>query len=163
MRKVTGIMIYYYFVCKRKLWYFVNDIQMENENEDVMIGKLIDENSYERQKKHILIDETINVDFIKDYKVLHEVKKSKSIEEASIWQLKYYLYYLKNLGMDNITGEIDYPLLRKREKVVLTEEDIKRFEEILEYIRNIRDSTKVPDKIDNKICKKCAYFELCYI
>ncbi|HBY20026.1 MAG: CRISPR-associated protein Cas4 [Clostridiales bacterium GWE2_32_10] len=163
MKKVTGIMIYYYFVCKRKLWYFVNDIQMENENEDVMIGKLIDENSYERQKKHILIDETINVDFIRDYKVVHEVKKSRSIEKASIWQLKYYLYYLKNLGMDNITGEIDYPLLRKREKVVLTEDDIKKFEEILEYIKNIKESTKVPGKIDNKICKKCAYFELCYI
>ena len=25
---------------------------------------------------------------------LHEVKKSKSVEEAGIWQMKYYLYYL---------------------------------------------------------------------
>ena len=44
--KVTGIMIYYYFVCRRKLWLFHNDISMEDENELVQIGKFIDSNSY---------------------------------------------------------------------------------------------------------------------
>ncbi|WP_369461588.1 Dna2/Cas4 domain-containing protein [Thermoclostridium stercorarium] len=42
-----------------------------------------------------------------------KVKKSKSIEEAAIWQVKYYLYYLKRLGIEEVTGIIDYPLLRK--------------------------------------------------
>lgn len=28
--RITGVMIYYYFVCKRKLWYFCHDLQMEN-------------------------------------------------------------------------------------------------------------------------------------
>ena len=27
--RITGVMVYYYFVCKRKLWYFSNEIQME--------------------------------------------------------------------------------------------------------------------------------------
>lgn len=45
-REISGMMFYYYFVCKRKLWFFTNEIQMESENEDVIIGKLIDENSY---------------------------------------------------------------------------------------------------------------------
>lgn len=45
-REISGTMFYYYFVCKRKLWFFANEIQLENENEDVIIGKLIDENSY---------------------------------------------------------------------------------------------------------------------
>lgn len=26
---ITGIMIYYYFICERKLWYFINEINME--------------------------------------------------------------------------------------------------------------------------------------
>ena len=34
--RITGVMIYYYFVCKRKLWYFCHDIRMEAENEDVV-------------------------------------------------------------------------------------------------------------------------------
>mgnify|MGYP000696650614 CR=1 FL=1 len=29
--RVTGVMIYYYFVCKRKLWYFINEINMESD------------------------------------------------------------------------------------------------------------------------------------
>ncbi len=49
--RVTGVMIYYYFVCKRKLWYFMNEINMESDNENVMLGKLLDENSYRRDDK----------------------------------------------------------------------------------------------------------------
>ena len=63
--RVTGVMIYYYFVCKRKLWYFINEINMESDNENVMLGKLLDENSYRRDDKHINIDNVINIDFIK--------------------------------------------------------------------------------------------------
>ena len=88
-KKITGVMFYYYFVCKRKLWCFANGIQLENENEDVIIGRLIDENSYSRENKHVMIDNTINIDFIKDWKILHEVKKEKTIEDAGRWQLKY--------------------------------------------------------------------------
>ena len=40
--RITGVMVYYYFVCRRKLWYFCHDINMENENENVMIGRILD-------------------------------------------------------------------------------------------------------------------------
>ena len=62
--KITGVMIYYYFVCKRKLWYFCHEINMEAENENVLLGKLLDENSYREKEKHINIDNVINIDFI---------------------------------------------------------------------------------------------------
>lgn len=68
---------------------------MESSNEDVELGKLIDENSYSNDEKHINIDNVINIDFIRLDNVLHEIKKSNKIENASIWQVKYYLYYLK--------------------------------------------------------------------
>jgi len=77
MKKVTGVMVYYYFVCKRKLWYFSNNLNMESTSELVGIGKLVDETSYSRERKNILIDEVINIDFLKNWKVVHEVKKSK--------------------------------------------------------------------------------------
>lgn len=78
---INGVLVYYYFICKRKIWLFNRKIQLESENENVMIGKLIDENTYLREKKHILIDETINVDFIKNWKVLHEIKKVKALKK----------------------------------------------------------------------------------
>lgn len=162
-REISGMMFYYYFVCKRKLWFFANEIQMESENEDVIIGKLIDENSYSRELKHVLIDNTVNIDFIKEWKILHEVKKQKSVEEAGIWQLKYYIYFLRKRGINIEKGILDYPKLKKREEIFLTEEDEKRIEEILLEIREIVN-LKQPPKLEKlKICKKCAYFEYCYI
>ncbi|WP_293958663.1 CRISPR-associated protein Cas4 [uncultured Fusobacterium sp.] len=162
-REISGTMFYYYFVCKRKLWFFANEIQMESENEDVIIGKLIDENSYSRELKHVLIDNTVNIDFIKEWKILHEVKKQKSVEEAGIWQLKYYIYFLRKRGINIEKGILDYPKLKKREEIFLTEEDEKRIEEILLEIREIVN-LKLPPKLEKlKICKKCAYFEYCYI
>ena len=98
--KITGLMINYYFVCKRKLWYNSRNINLEEDNENVQMGKLIDENSYNLETKQIMIEETVNIDFIRHWKVIHEVKKSKSIEEAAIWQVKYYIYFLKQRGID---------------------------------------------------------------
>ncbi len=156
-------MFYYYFVCKRKLWFFSNEIQLENENEDVKLGKLIDDNSYSREEKHILIDNTINIDFIKDWKILHEIKKQKSIEKAGIWQVKYYLYFLKKRGIYLEKGILDYPKLKKREEIFLSEEDEKEIEKVLENIKEIIQEEKPPKLEKLKICKKCAYFEYCYI
>lgn len=48
--------MYYYFVCKRKLWYFCKQLTMEQYNENVKIGKIIDETTYHNEEKHIEID-----------------------------------------------------------------------------------------------------------
>lgn len=161
--RITGVMFYYHFVCNRKLWYFSHNISMEQNNDDVAIGKLIDEKSYDREKKQILIDGIINIDFVDGNKVIHEVKKSKAVSEAGIWQLKYYLYYLKNKGVEDVSGLIDYPLLKKRERVNLSEEDIWEIEKILQEIKDTINLQFPPKTIDSHICKKCAYYELCYI
>lgn len=161
--QITGIMIYYYFVCKRKLWYFINQINMEQNSELVSIGKILDEDSYKNEKKGILIDNTINIDFIKNGATLHEVKKTKSIEEAGIWQIKYYMYYLEEKGVKNIKAKIDYPLLRETKEIILENEDRKILKNIIKNIEEISSQEKVPSKMNSPICKKCAYFDLCYV
>lgn len=163
IKRITGIMFYYYFVCKKKLWYFYNDISMENSNEDVLIGKALDEETYDRNDKHINIDNVINIDYIKKDKVLHEIKKSRKIEEASIMQVKYYLYYLKCKGVEGITGKIDYPLLKQTHEVYLDDDDIVKIESILKKIEEIVRKDK-PVNVDKRnICKSCAYYDLCFI
>lgn len=161
-KQITGVMIYYYHVCTRKLWYFYNDITMESSNEDVELGKLIDENSYSKDEKHINIDNVINIDFIKSDNVLHEIKKSNKIEKASIWQVKYYLYYLKKRGVET-TAIIDYPLLKKRIDVVLSEEDELYIEDVIRKIYELVNKDMPPVLEKKGYCKKCAYYELCYI
>ena len=139
--RITGVMIYYYFVCSRKLWYFCHQINMEDENENVQLGKLLDENSYKRDDKHIEIDGIINIDFIHEKNELHEIKKSKSIEEAGI----------------------DYPLLKKNVDVELSDEDCKKLDDIIKEIISVKNQEYPPKLEEKKICKKCAYYDLCFI
>lgn len=163
MKQVTGLMIYYYFICHRKLWYFVNEIEMEQNSELVSIGKVLDETSYQREKKSILIDNQINIDFIQNGAVLHEVKKTKSIEEAGEWQIKYYMYYLEERGVKEIEAKVDYPLLKQTKEVFLTQEDRAVLKKAIQDIERILESEKIPKKLNEKICEKCAYYDLCYI
>lgn len=161
--EVTGIMVYYYHVCKRKLWYFVHGIRMEDDNQNVKLGKLLDETSYIRDNKHIMIDGIINLDFIKGNNVIHEVKKSKSIEEAGIMQVKYYLYYLYNKGLPDMKAKIDYPLLKQSISIELNDDDFKMMEDVVAHIIEIANSDEVPELIKDNICRKCAYHDICFI
>ena len=144
--EITGNMINYYYVCNRKLWLFTHNLGFENESSRVQIGKLIDEDSYSKNEKHVMIDYVVNIDMIKDWNILYEIKKSNSIEEAAEWQLKYYIYYL-----------------RKRIEIIYTDEDENKIEELLQRIRNIVNLKHAPKIIDDKICRSCAYYEYCYI
>lgn len=161
-KNITGTMFYYYFVCKRKLWYFSQNIEMEQNSSNVEIGKFIDENYYKRDEKHINIDNVINIDFIKDKDVIHEIKKSRKIEQAGIMQVKYYLYYLRKKGVD-INAQIDYPLLKKVMEIKLEDEDVEIIENTLKDIEKTISLKLPPSKIKSGICKSCAYFDLCNI
>ena len=159
----TGTQVNYFFVCKRKLWLFTRDIRFENENEYVQLGRLIDEFSYPRKKKQIQIG-NIKIDFVDSKQgVIHEIKKSRKIEKAHVWQLKYYLYWLKSQGIEGITGEIDYPKLKKKETILLTKEDFSTFEEIFAEMKAILTMDLPPEVINRPFCKKCAFFEFCYV
>lgn len=162
MERVTGIMIYYYFVCHKKLWYHIKGINLEQYDENVNIGKIIDEATYSNAHKHISIDGNINIDFIQKWKVLHDIKKSKSIEEAGIWQMKYYMYYLEQKGIKIEYGMIDYPIIRERKKVLLSKHDKEELDEIVKGIEEIKNLKSPPSHKKTKICDKCAFYAYCY-
>ena len=162
-KNITGMMVYYYEVCKRKLWYFVNEIQLEKNNSNVILGKLLEENTYTRDEKKINIDGVINIDFIRSKKVLHEIKKSNSIEPASLLQVQYYLYYLEKKGLIGLKGILDYPLLKQTVEVNLTDKDRENLDNIIIGIKEILRKESPPALEKKGICKKCAYFDLCFV
>lgn len=162
-KNITGLMVYYYEVCKRKLWYFVNEIQLEKNNSNVILGKLLEENTYTRDEKKINIDGVINIDFIRSKKVLHEIKKSNSIEPASLLQVQYYLYYLEKKRLIGLKGILDYPLLKQTVEVNLTDEDRENLDNIIIGIKEILRKESPPALEKKGICKKCAYFDLCFV
>ena len=162
-KDITGLMVYYYEVCKRKLWYFVNEIQLEENNSNVILGKLLEENTYTRDEKKINIDGVINIDFIRSKKILHEIKKSNSIEPASLLQVQYYLYYLEKKGLIGLKGILNYPLLKQTVEVNLTDKDRENLDNIIIGIKEILRKESPPALEKNGICKKCAYFDLCFV
>ena len=162
-KDITGLMVYYYEVCKRKLWYFVNEIQLEENNSNVILGKLLEENTYTRDEKKINIDGVINIDFIRSKKILHEIKKSNSIEPASLLQVQYYLYYLEKKGLIGLKGILDYPLLKQTVEVNLTDKDRENLDNIIIGIKEILGKESPPILEKKNICKKCAYFDLCFV
>ena len=161
--RIGGLLINYYFICKKKLWYYCNQLSMESGNENVQIGKILDETSYENKDKHIDINGIINIDFIKNGTEIHEIKKSKSIEEAGIWQTKYYMYYLKQHNVKINKAIIDYPFLHESKEISLTIEDENRLEDIINDIIQIKSTEHPPNIKKSKICKKCAYYDMCMI
>lgn len=163
--KVTGTQIAYNIVCSRKLWLFTHQIEMEKFSEYVEIGKIISEQYYKREKKEILIGDTIKVDFLKigDEVIVNEIKKSKKLEDAHIWQVKFYIYTLQKLGINSKKGIIRYPKLMRKVEIEFTEEDRKIIENMLSEIIKIKNYEKPPAVINKKYCKKCAYYEFCYV
>lgn len=100
---------------------------------------------------------------IKDHNELHEIKKSRSIEKAGIWQVKYYLYYLEKRGVSNLKAKIDYPSIKKTLVVELSDSDKTELDSILKDIDIIARGEFPPAFEEKKICNKCAYHDLCFI
>lgn len=164
--KITGTQVAYYIVCKRKLWFFSHYIQMEENSDYVQIGKVISEESFRREKYKEIEIGNLKIDYIKigDKIIVNEVKKSRRLEESHIWQVKYYIYRLKKLGLNCSKGFIHYPKLYRKIDVNYNDsEDTAKIEEALLKIKEIINLEKPPAPINKSFCKKCSYFELCYV
>lgn len=165
MMQITGTHFNYYIVCKRKLWLFANGMNMEHTSDLVYEGKLLHENSYPQRAEQLEEVELhgIKIDYY-DYKnkVIHEIKKSDKVDKAHEWQLKYYLYIFEKNGIENVSGILEYPALRKKESIYLTSEDRERIREMETEITNICRSFSSPPISKISICKNCSYFEFCY-
>lgn len=140
---------------------------MEQTSDTVAMGKFISESTYEREKHelHITDDEDeVVLDFYDaKTKTIHEVKKSDKMEETHIWQVKFYISVLEKMGIENVVGQIDYPKLRQKMKVELTENDKEELHKIRKEIESIVQNEMPPDVINKPFCKQCSYYDLCYV
>ncbi len=157
--QITATMLWYYFTCKRELWFFSNGINMDYDNEYVLIGRLLDNS----KNKYELEGGKFDLIKLKNGKiVVEELKKSNKLRDKYIWQVKYYLYLLKNKGLD-AEGEIIYKENKEKEKVLLSEEDIITIKMALEDIHNLVTEPLPPKPTRKPYCKHCAYYSFCWV
>jgi CRISPR-associated exonuclease Cas4 len=76
-------------------------------------------------------------------------------------QLKYYLYVLKEYGLD-LKGMLLFPLEKKREEICLDEEGIKEVKAAIAGVRRILSQPLPPSPKRQKWCRPCAYAEYCW-
>lgn len=161
--RTNGVKVNYFFVCKRKLWLYSKNLTMESSSDQVTLGRLLHDRSYRYlPKREIMLDNLIRIDLLAGNEVVHEVKYSRKMEQAHRWQILYYLFYLKQLGIGNLKGEINYPKLRRKEEVSLTAEAEARMPTILKQIKEIEASPQPYPASFAPVCKRCSYIELCW-
>jgi CRISPR-associated exonuclease Cas4 len=160
---ITGVMVQYFKACKRELWFFAHQINMNYEDENIAIGRLIHEKSFSRERKNINLGE-VAFDFVRKEGELtiFEIKKSSRLREPVRWQLYYYLWYAKKLGRE-LKGEIVYPKEKRREELALTPQIESEIEEILKEIPKIVAGQHPPKAETKPYCKRCSYYVLCMV
>lgn len=162
---VSPTLIWYYHICKREVWLMAHQIVPDQDNTNINIGRTIAEHSYSRQRKEIRVGSAVIDVWEKDGDefVISEVKKSSRFKESARWQLTYYLYLLKTEAGIDARGQLRFPEEKKTESVKLTDEACKQIEEICAEIQKIIGHDRPPALEKTKYCRKCGYFEYCWV
>lgn len=160
--EVTGSLMQSYSICKRQVWLMAHQIIPDQEHPYIEIGRLIDDNSYDRDRKKIHFENVV-LDLVridKDSLLIGEVKKSSRAESSARMQLLFYLYKLKQSGIV-AKGQLLFPEERKREIIELTPETEDQIIKSIEEIKEIIQKEKAPTFSKIPYCKNCGYKEFC--
>ncbi len=120
---ITGTLVWYYAICPREAWLMAHELEPEKEFELLAEGRLNQEAHYKRATKELSLP-GMRLDQVRregGRLIVSEVKKSSRFLPATRLQLGYYLWRLREEGME-ASGEILVPKERKRETVELTPE-----------------------------------------
>ncbi|SHK37951.1 CRISPR-associated exonuclease, Cas4 family [Anaerobranca californiensis DSM 14826] len=161
---VNGTLVWYYYICKRQAWLMARNINPNQDNPLLDLGRFIQEHTYERDKRKEVVVGNIIIDVIKKGKkeiVVGEVKKSSKFKESAKMQLAFYLWEFKKIGIDS-TGVLMFPKEKERVEVVLDDELEKKVEKTAKEILRIiyKEKPQPAEKIG--YCKNCAYSEFCW-
>ena len=154
MINVTGTLINLYQVCKRETWLHANGIRMEHTS-DVVTSYPNRAARYEE----VRIGGSVIDFYDPKEKVIHEIKKSTSKEEAYIWQVKYYLLLFEREGIADVVGMLEYPLLRETMRVELEEGDREILRQMEVEIRQLIGEEACPPALSKGKCGACSYYE----
>ncbi|WP_396613669.1 CRISPR-associated protein Cas4 (plasmid) [Haloferax sp. S1W] len=159
--RVTGVMMQYYVVCERELWFHSRHIEIDRGNKAIVRGTHVDETAYSEKRRHVSIDSTIAIDVLDDGRVM-EVKPSSALVEPAKLQLRYYLWYLKHVAGVEKSGVLAHPTERKREDVELTAEAEQEVEEAIRGVYDIIMRESPPPASEKPVCNSCAYHDFCW-
>lgn len=161
--EVNGTLIWFYKICKREVWMMAHNILPDQKDENIDFGRFMHEHSFERNEKEVLFG-NVRFDVIfksEDELVIGETKKTSKYQEASKYQMAFYLKVLKNAGID-ARGRLLYPTEKKRVDIELTEDLENEIDQIQIEIIRIAEAEKPPLPKKIPFCRNCGYKEYCF-
>jgi len=160
--RITGLMVQYYHVCKRELWFMSRGIDINRGTTNIQRGTHVDETSYQDSRQSFMIDNRIQLDVIESGDIM-EVKVSSTLEEPARMQLLFYLWFLNNIyGIDK-DGVLAYPTERKREQVKLDIENTEAIENTIQGILDVVNKDSPPKLEKKPYCDSCLYQDICWM
>lgn len=160
--RITGLMVQYYHVCKRELWFMSRGIDIDREATNIQRGTHVDETSYEGRRRSYQINGRLQLDLLDSGDIM-EVKVSSALEKPARMQLLYYLWYLKEVLDIERDGVLAYPRERKRERVELTPETREAVNSTIRGILETVDRDAPPELEKKPYCDACLYQDICWV
>ena len=97
--RISGYFIQAFMICHRQVWLLSRSLTQDQDNDYLSLGRLIDQNSYSRERHQIAFGND-KFDFMQSDEegvVICEVKKSSRAEASARMQISHYLYDLQLL------------------------------------------------------------------
>lgn len=160
--RITGLMVQYYHVCKRELWFASRGLDIDRGAANIRRGTHIDETSYRDKRKSFQINGRIALDVLDSGEVM-EVKASSALEKPARMQLLYYLWYLDRILDVERDGVLAYPAERTREEIKLTDENAAAVEKTIRGIISVVEADAPPELEKKPYCDSCLYQDICWL
>lgn len=161
---ITGTHIWYYYCCPREVWLMLHQINPDEDDPNIDLGRFIHEMVYRRDKSKDISIGNIRLDIVRQNKeglIIGEVKKSSKYAQSARMQLAFYLLELKERGIE-AKGELLFPKERKKEEVVLTMNIEKELHDAMKSIQELAEKNQPPQANKISFCRNCAYKEFCW-
>lgn len=160
---LTGTLVNYFTHCQRQCWLFYNHINMEDNSEEVRIGRVLHEIKIQDEGDVAL--DGIKLDKLTSEYVT-EIKKSDADIAAAMAQLEFYLFVLFEKGIFR-KGRLECLEKNKQNKsvhtLILYEEKVEELNTQYQKIMEFLSSDIPPPSIMKPMCRNCAYYEYCFI
>jgi len=160
---ISGTLIWYYYICHREVWLMSRQLEPAQENPFIELGRLISEETYQRDKKQIRLENMV-IDLLRREEqevIIGEVKKSSRFQKSALMQLAFYLKRLKEHGIE-AKGQLLFPKEKKKLQVELTADMEQELQRAETAIRELISQQHPPPAKKNRFCPKCGYNEFCW-
>jgi len=165
MAKLTGTLLWYWAICKREAWLMAHEINPDEDNPYLELGRFLSQRTYPRTHRRELVLPGMKIDLLetgnKGKVIVAEVKKSSRFLDAARLQLLFYLQRLEEQGIA-AQGELRIPREKKRISVELDEISRQRLQKAIAELQILVEQPVPPPAVRVPFCRRCAYRDFCW-